>query len=101
MSWTEAHVFVDPMLDLRSEPDRARLLGAELAREVGPGHELHGRRWTVVAEAMPQDQVLVKAGNLTYFVHLTWRGRAEEPPWSLAERIDSGEELESLLEFRY
>lgn len=101
MSWTETHVFVDPMLDLRAEPDRARVLGAELARELGPGHELYGLRWTVVAEAMPQDEVLVEAGDLTYLVHLTWTGRPEKSPWPVAERVDNAEEFERLVEFRY
>ncbi|GAB3057163.1 hypothetical protein GCM10027053_18480 [Intrasporangium mesophilum] len=89
------------MLDLRTEPDRARVLGAELARELPAGHELYERRWTVVAEAMPQDEVLVVAGGLAYLVHLTWTGRAEESPWPVAERVDSAEEFERLVEFRY
>jgi hypothetical protein len=101
MSWTETHVFVDPMLDLRSEPERARVLAAELERELGPSHELFGRPWTVVAEAMPQDDVLVQLGDLTYLVHLTWSGHAEEAPWRAAERVDSADEFERVVEFRY
>ena len=55
MAWTETHVFVDPMVDLRSESDRADALEAELAREIGRGHVLDGQPWRVVAEATPED----------------------------------------------
>ena len=101
MSWTETHVFVDPMVDLRSEPDRARTLGEELARELSWGHVLHGRQWTVVAEAMPQDEVLVATGDVAFLVHLTWSRRAEQPPWPVAERAKNAGEFERLVEFRY
>jgi hypothetical protein len=50
---------------------------------------------------MPQDDVLVEAGDLTYLVHLTWAGRAEESPWPVAERVGNAEEFERLVEFRY
>jgi hypothetical protein len=63
MSWTETYVCIDPMLDLRSEPDRARILEEELGHELDQGHVLHGRQWRVVAEAMPQDEVLVATGD--------------------------------------
>ena len=101
MSWTATYVFVDPMLDLRSEPDRARILGADLARELGPGHELHGPQWAVIAEATPQDEVLVEAGDAVHLVHLTWTGRREQLPWPLAERVNSAEDFERLMEVRY
>ncbi|WP_330476503.1 hypothetical protein [Terrabacter sp. C0L_2] len=101
MSWTETYVFVDPMVDLRSEAERAAVLETELAREVGHGHVLQGRKWTVVAEAMPQDEVLVQDRDDVFLVHLTWKGRREESPWPTVERVDSREEFEHLLEFRY
>ena len=101
MAWTETHVFVDPMVDLRSDIDRAGELVAELVREIGPGHVLHGRPWRVVAEATPQNEVLVTADETAFLVHLTWTGRNEAPPWPAAERVDSAEAFERLLEFRY
>lgn len=101
MAWTETHDFVDPMVDLRSEPDRAGVLEVELEREIGRGHVLDGLPRTVVAEATPQDDVLVLAGGTAFLVHLTWTGRAERRPWPTAERVDSAEEFERLVEFRY
>lgn len=101
MPWTEGYDFVEPMLDLRADPARAEALGAELSHEIGPGHVLHGRDWIVVAEAMPQDEVLVQAGEDAYLVHLTWTGHVEEAPWPTAEPIGSADELERLVELRY
>ena len=101
MSWTDAYVFVDPMVDLRSDAERARMVGAELRREVGPGHVLHGQRWEVVAEASPQDEVLVAAGELAFLVHLTWTRQVEVSPWPTALRVDSAEDFERLVDFGY
>jgi len=50
---------------------------------------------------MPQDEVLVDVRDLAYLVHLTWTGHAEESPWPVAERVDSAEEFERLVESRY
>ena len=55
----------------------------------------------VVAEATTQDEVLVAVGETAFLVHLTWMGRGERPPWPTAERVDSAEEFERLVEFRY
>ena len=100
MSWADCYV-VDPMVDLRGEPERARVLAQELEREVGPGHALHERHAVVVAEVAPQDEVLVEAGDVVFLVHLTWSGRTEEAPWPLAHRVDSPSDFEDLVEFRY
>ncbi|GAA2469917.1 hypothetical protein GCM10009858_04050 [Terrabacter carboxydivorans] len=54
-----------------------------------------------MAEAMPQDEVLVQDRDDVFLVHLTWKGRREESPWPTVERVDSREEFEQLLEFRY
>jgi hypothetical protein len=59
------------------------------------------RPWRVLAEATPQDEVLVAAGETAFLVHLTWTARTETPPWPTAERVDSAEAFERLLEFRY
>jgi len=66
-----------------------------------PGHALHGIAWTVIAEVIPQDEVVVEAGHAAYLIHLTGTGRAEVPPWPVAERFDSAEDFERLVEFRY
>lgn len=83
------------------QPERSWVLESELAREVGPGQVLQGRRWSVVAEAMPQDEVLVQDGDDVFLVHLTWKGRAEAPPWPVAEHVDSADEFEQLLDLGY
>lgn len=101
MAWTDTFVFVDPMVDLRSGSDRASALSAELAREIGPGHVLHKRQWRVVAEAIPQDEVLVQTADAAFLVHLSWTGRRERAPWPTAEQVDSAEAFERLLEFRF
>jgi len=79
MAWTETHVFVDPIVDLRSESDRAGVLEAELAREIGRDHVLDGQPRAVVAEATPQDEVLVVAGRTAFLVPLTWMVALRDP----------------------
>lgn len=101
MSWTEGYGFVEPMLDLRSDPDRAQVLAAELMRELTPSHDLYGVQWTVVAQALPQDEVLVTAGDLPFLVHLTWARRTGRAPWPVFERVDSAADFEELIEYRY
>ena len=63
-----------------SDPDRAASLLAELAREVPPGHLLHGVRGEVVAHQEGSDDILCRhldePSRLTV-VHLTWLGREE------------------------
>ena len=62
MPWADSYRFDEPM---ERVPDRAMadLLMAEPDREVGPGHPLHGRKWTPVARALPQDEVLVTSDD--------------------------------------
>ena len=61
---------------------RLRALRRELAKEVGPGHPLAGRRWRIVAQCRAGDDVLlVLADGRSALVHLTWSGRRERPPW--------------------
>lgn len=74
MSWIDGFVLVKPMIDLRDAPRRANLLASELRPELGPAHPPAGDQWTVVAEAKPQDDVLVVAGGRVAMVHLTWSG---------------------------
>ena len=64
-------------------------LGAELAREAGPGHPLFGRRAVAVARRADDDDVLfwLPDGPAPLaVVHLTWTGRRErspEWPWTV------------------
>lgn len=101
MSWVDGFVFSEPMIDLRHDQSRASLLADELHREVGVGHPLAGERWTVVAEAEPQDDVVVVAGAQVAMVHLTWSGRRESPPWPSHDAIPGPEALQRLIADRY
>jgi hypothetical protein len=50
--------------------------GAELRREAGPGHRLHGRDARAIARRLSQDDVLFEVDDglaPLYVVHLTWR----------------------------
>jgi len=64
--------FSEPLRDLRGRQDEAEQLRAELLRELGPGHALHGLDPRVIARAIPQDDVVVEtaAGGVA-LVHLT------------------------------
>ena len=68
-------------------------LEAELAREVGPGHVLAGRRAVAVARRVDNDDVLFHLPDgpaLLAVVHLTWTGRREQKPqWPYTELYHS------------
>lgn len=102
MTWAQAYCFSEPLRDLRGRQDEAEQLRAELLRELSPGHKLHGLDPRVIARAIPQDDVVVEtaAGDVA-LVHLTWTGKAESPPWSMTELLDSPEHLERAIELRY
>ena len=76
-------------------------LAAELAREVGPGHPLFGRRAVAVGRRLDCDDVLfwLPGGPAVLaVVHLTWTGKRERSPqWpattlyaSVAEWLEHG-----------
>jgi hypothetical protein len=76
-------------------------LAAELAREVGPGHPLHGRPAVAVGRRVDCDDVLFWLPDgpaALAVVHLTWTGkreRAPQWPWvvlygSIAEWLEKG-----------
>jgi hypothetical protein len=61
----------------------AEALEAELAREVGPGHVLAGRRAVAVGRRVDNDDVLFHLSDgptLLAVVHLTWTSQRERKP---------------------
>lgn len=101
MSWASDYRFVEPMIDLRGDDARADVLGAELGREVAPGHLLHGKQWRVIAEAAPQDELVAEVEGRVVLVHLTWSRHAEPPPYPTTEDVGSSREFDQLIEYRY
>jgi hypothetical protein len=100
MPWTDSYRFDEPMERVPAGA-MADLLLAELDREVGPGHPLHGRKWTLVARALPQDEVLITSDDDVALVHLTWSRKRETPPWPATTFLGSAAEFESFIEDRY
>lgn len=90
-------------MDLRNGAGsrRASDLLAELTREVPPGHPLCGLERQVIAEALPQEEVVVQAGERVALVHLTWSGRRKLPPWPTAVFVESAAAFEELVQYRY
>lgn len=77
-----------PWWDLRRtaprEDEQREVLLAELHREIGPNHLLHGRTVSVVARSQDNDDILVVVDDKTWaIVHLTWRSAPEVPPWPM------------------
>lgn len=76
-------------------------LEVELAREVGPGHVLAGRRTVSIGRRVDNDDVLFwlpDSPSPFAVVHLTWTGRREiKPEWPLTDLYAS---LESWIEQR-
>lgn len=68
-------------------------LETELARELGPGHVLAGRRAVAVGRRMDNDDVLFYLPDgpaLLAVVHLTWTGQRERTAdWPHAELYQS------------
>ncbi len=102
-SWAEAFDFGEDFWDLRDEAgaDHARALKAELDAELAAGHPLYAETCHVVAKALPQDEIVVVAGEFVALVHLTWSGHPETPPWPATEFADSAAAFRELIEFRY
>ena len=102
MTWVTDYRFSEPLRDLRSEVQEAEKLRTELLRELSVGHVLHGADLSVVARALPQDEVVVETTDgRVGLVHMTWSGQREPPPWPTTDLLDSAEHLEQTIEFRY
>jgi hypothetical protein len=101
MPWIDTYAFGGDFLDLRQYRDRAQVFEAELALELAPGHLLYGRTWSVAAQALPQDEVVVYSGEHVALVHLTHSRKAERLPWPEAVLIDSAADFEAIVKDRY
>ncbi|WP_206050726.1 hypothetical protein [Nocardioides speluncae] len=99
--WIDEVEFGEDFVDVRSDYEEAVRLERELNMEISDGHPLAGRRWRVVARALPQDDVIVHAANDVAVVHLTWSGKPEQPGWPMTEFVSSAEELAQALTDRY
>jgi hypothetical protein len=107
-AWIDLMDFPEPWVDLRRFRDRLarRALVAshtrELRCEIGTGHVLRGRDWTIIGLGVPaRDDALLRLddGSLA-LVHLTWRGAPEPPEWPMTCFVTSISELRSELEDR-
>ena len=94
LAWIESLVFEGPLIDLREAQERAATLAGELEREIRRGHPLWGKHLTVVAEAMPVDDVFVPADDECWVVHVTWREKREAAGFPWATRLESPDALE-------
>jgi hypothetical protein len=99
MSWVDEYEFGHNFKDLRDAPELVAPLTEELRQEVGPSHALFGKSWVIVARALPQDEVVVVAGDEVALVHLTWARHAAL--WPRCEPLQSAAAFEALAEFRY
>lgn len=107
-SWIDLMEFPEPWVDLRRFRDRLANFALvashrrELRREIGPGHVLRDRDWTIIGLGAPaRDDALLRLddGSLA-LVHLTWRGAIEPPEWPMTSFVTSLNELRAELEDR-
>ncbi|WP_407492344.1 hypothetical protein [Pseudooceanicola sp. MF1-13] len=73
-----------------TDPGRERKLAAQVQRELPKGHALAGTEFTVLAEYLPEDTVLLDAPDLTprhYLIHLSW-GKDPADPHPLEDLRD-------------
>jgi hypothetical protein len=76
-----------------SEADDAERLTAELARELTPGHPLHGLKVKAIARRIDRDDILYEvddASSPLAMVHLTW-SKGTDPRWPKAKLFRSWE----------
>ena len=89
MSAADAPELIPPWTTVRN----GAALETELARELGPGHPLHGVRARAIARRGDNDDVLfaLERGPAPFaIVHLTWSGRVEaDPAWPGFELIET------------
>jgi hypothetical protein len=80
-----------------NDPDEARRLERELAREVAPTHVLSGRKVTAIGRRARRDDVLFRLDDGTFAqVHLTWSVE-RDPFWPRTERYASFAEWQAVL----
>jgi hypothetical protein len=101
MDWVDGYHFYEPFEDLRDDATAAQGLAAELSQELADGHPLMTLPWTVVARALPQDEVLVRTPDGAALVHMTWARHPEQPPYPSTLFLATVEDFEREIEFRY
>ena len=102
MTWVDEYKFGEDFDDLRTDLLRADGLARVLAAELSSGHPLLGQAWTIVAQARPQDEVVVTTDSAVYLVHMTWTRRPpERPPYPIALAFRSAAEFEDAIKYRY
>jgi len=101
VTWIDDYQFGEDFDDLRTDPVWADRLARELAAELSSGHPLLSQAWTIVAQARPQDEVVVTTDSAVYLVHLTWTSRPERPPFPTALAFQSAAEFENAIKYRY
>jgi hypothetical protein len=66
VTWVDEYQFGEDFDDFRTDPVRADRLARELAAELSSGHPLLGQARTIVAQARPQDEVVVTTDSAVY-----------------------------------
>jgi hypothetical protein len=93
----------EDFVDLRTHAGgaaRAELLDAELRRELSADHVLLPYSWVVIAEALPQEEIVVEIDDDTVaIVHLTWLGSTERRPYPWTTIAHSPAEFEDSYEY--
>jgi hypothetical protein len=83
--------FLEPWYEFL--PGQAEVFLQEIQSELSPGHPLHGAKLAAVAHSGRADDALfqLEDGRVAD-VHLTFSGRAEQPPWPRHQVYTSLEE---------
>lgn len=81
------------------EAEERRRVEDELAREVAPGHVVHGQRATAVAACEHCDDCLFGIdGGRFAVVHLSWPDHGpDRPPWPHTDLYDTWADVEAYL----
>jgi hypothetical protein len=82
----------------RPADHRAAGLEREAHTEIGPAHELHGHRLTVIAACSGCDRVAFSIDDGSFaIVHLTWTTHQEPGPWPTTQRLSGYTALETAI----
>lgn len=72
--------------------DKRAGVGAELSKEIAPGHPLHGRIDRVEAFFGASDDVIVRLSDGSFaLLHPTWSQRQEPPPFPTAKLLGAAD----------